>query len=321
MAWCARTTPWTTSSASPAPTGSSANQPELLAARVELRGRGRPVRILVEFEHSTRTSWSRSRRVIAKAEHLPSKPNPRFVVTSLRETISARTIYERIYCPQRNAENAIKEPQLDLFADRTSASPLSANQLRLLFSAFASIRMAALRRALAGTGLARATGGTLRPKLLEIGARVMVSARRVRMATDSAHPSASAFAHVHARFTRTRSRDHPDQTPVASPRRRDRSAGPPLRDPPTRRTLLPKAPFRRPSDYDGLIFFPILAPRRQEPVSLPASEGDAPEMDPAEPGREARLRGAVGSAAGVDKRGVTGIGEAPGTLGGRMPIP
>ena len=124
-------------------------EPELLAAKVESRGRGRPVRIFAEFDHSTRRSWSRPRRVIAKAEHLPGKSNPRFVVTSLPETISARTVYERVYCPRGNAENAIKEQQLGLFADRTSASPLPANQLRLLFSAFASILMAAPRRALA----------------------------------------------------------------------------------------------------------------------------------------------------------------------------
>ena len=174
--------------------------PELLAARVESRSRGRPARIYEEFVHSTRRSWSRSRRVIAKAEHLPGKPNPRFVVTSLPETVSPRTVYERVYCPRGNAENAIKEQQLDLFADRTSATRFPANQLRLLFSAFASILMAALRRALCGTGLARATAGTLRLKLLKIGARVMVSARRVKVAMDSAHPSASAFARVHARL-------------------------------------------------------------------------------------------------------------------------
>ena len=176
-------------------------EPELLAAKVESRGRGRPVRIFAEFDHSTRRSWSRPRRVIAKAEHPPGKSNPRFVVTSLPETISARSVYERVYCPRGNAENAIKEQQLGLFADRTSASPLPANQLRLLFSAFASILMAALRRALVGAGLARATAATLRAELLKIGARVMVSARRVRIAMDSAHPSASAFARVHARLS------------------------------------------------------------------------------------------------------------------------
>ena len=101
-----------------------------------------------------------------------------------------------MYCPRGNAENAIKEQQLDLFADRTSATHF--NQLRLLFSAFASILMAALRRALSGTGLARATAGTLRLKLLK--SERAVSARRVKVAMDSAHPSASAFARVHARL-------------------------------------------------------------------------------------------------------------------------
>ena len=97
-------------------------------------------------------------------------------------------------------ENAIKEQQLDLFSDRTPASRFAANQLRLLFSAFASILCDALRRALAGTRLARATAGTLRLKLLKIGARVTVSVRRVKVAMDSAHPSAAVSAHLHARL-------------------------------------------------------------------------------------------------------------------------
>ncbi len=139
--------------------------PELLAAKVESEGRGRPVRLYTEFDHGTRTSWSRARRLIAKAEHIPGKPNPRFLVTSLPETISPRTVYERIYRPRGNAENAIKEQQLDIFADRTSAAPIAANQLRLLFSAFASVLMIRLRAALAHTRLARATAGSLRLKL------------------------------------------------------------------------------------------------------------------------------------------------------------
>ena len=97
-------------------------------------------------------------------------------------------------------ENTIKEQQLDLFSDRTSASRFAANQLRLLFSAFASILFAALRRALHGTRLARATAATLRLKLLKIGARLTVSVRRVKVAMDSAHPSAAAFARIHARL-------------------------------------------------------------------------------------------------------------------------
>ena len=116
------------------------------------------------------------------------------------DTFSARTVYERLYCERGNMENTIKEQQLDLFSDRTSATCFAANQLRLLFSAFASIPFSAIRQALHGTQLARATAGTLRLKLLKIAARVMVSVRRVKVAMDSAHPSAAAFARVHARL-------------------------------------------------------------------------------------------------------------------------
>ena len=174
---------------------------ELAGARADAKRRGRSVRRFTEFPYATRTSWSRKRRVVAKAEHLPGKANPRFVVTSLPRSLSARTVYERVYCPRGDMENAIKEQQLDLFSDRTSASRFAANQLRILFSAFASILFAALRRALHGTRLARATAGTLRLKLLRIGARVTVSVRRIKVAMDSAHPSAAAFARVHARLS------------------------------------------------------------------------------------------------------------------------
>jgi len=113
---------------------------------------------------------------------------------------TARTVYERLYCARGNMENTIKEQQLDLFSDRTSATCFAANRLRLLFSAFASILFDALRQALHGTRLARATARTLRLGLLKIGARVTVSVRRVKVAMDSAHPSAAAFARVHARL-------------------------------------------------------------------------------------------------------------------------
>ena len=170
-------------------------------AAAEAERKGRPARRYTEFSYATRTSWSCERRVVAKAEHLADKANPRFVVTSLpADTFSARTVYERLYCARGNMENTIKEQQLDLFSDRTSATCFAANQLRLLFSAFASILFDALRQALHGTRLARATAGTLRLRLLKIGARVTVSVRRVKVAMDSAHPSAAAFARVHARL-------------------------------------------------------------------------------------------------------------------------
>ena len=173
---------------------------ELADAAAEAERRGRAARRFAEFPYATLTSWSRQRRVIAKAEHLPGKANPRFVVTSLPGTFSARTVYERAYRPRGSMENVIKERRLDLFSDRTSASRFAANQFRLLFSAFASILFDALRRALHGTPLARATAGTLRLKPLKIGARVTVSVRRLRVAMNSAHPSAAAFARVHARL-------------------------------------------------------------------------------------------------------------------------
>ncbi len=176
-------------------------QPELAAAEASSLRRNRPARRFKDFSHSTRESWSRARRVVGKAEHLPGKANPRFVVTSLPERIaSSRTVYERIYRPRGEAENAIKEQQLDLFAARTSATPTRANQLRLLFSAFASVLTARVRDALHHTRLARATAGSLRLELLKIGARVSVSVRRVAIAMDSHHPFQTEFARVHASF-------------------------------------------------------------------------------------------------------------------------
>ena len=176
-------------------------KPELAAAEASSLRRNRPARRFGDFSHSTRESWSRPRRVVAKAEHLPGKSNPRFVVTSLPErTASSRTVYERNHRPGGEAENAIKEQQLDLFAARTSATPTRANQLRLLFSAFASILTNRLRDALAHTRLAHATAGSPRLKLLKIGARVSVSVRRVAIAMDSHHPFKAEFARVHASF-------------------------------------------------------------------------------------------------------------------------
>lgn len=174
--------------------------PELLAAKVESEDRGHPVRLYAEFDHATRDSWSRRRRVVAKCEHIPGKSNPRFVVTSLPATIRPRVVYELVYCPRGDAENTIKEQQTDLFADRTSATAMPANQLRLLFSALASVLVARLRAALANTPLARATAGTLRLRLLRIGGRVRVSVRRVLVSMDSHHPHRAEFARVHAAF-------------------------------------------------------------------------------------------------------------------------
>ena len=163
---------------------------------------GHAVRVFEEFTYQTRTSWSQARRVIAKAEHLSKGANPRFVVTSFGpELADARTLYEELYCARGDMENRIKEQQLDLFADRTSTGTLRANQLRLYFASFAYVLLGALRRlGLQGTELARAQCGTIRCKLLKIGAQVKLSARRVHLAFSESYPLATLFMKVLARL-------------------------------------------------------------------------------------------------------------------------
>ena len=154
-----------------------------------------PARCFRELEYRTRKSWSRSRRVVAKAEHTGDKANPRFIVTSLsKRRWAARALYEDFYCARGEAENRIKECQLDLFADRLSTETLRGNQLRLWWASAAYVLMHAVRRiGLAGTALARACATTIRLRLLKIGAVVTVSVRRVKLAMSSACPHQREF--------------------------------------------------------------------------------------------------------------------------------
>ncbi len=169
---------------------------ELVEARAESRDSGMPARRFKVFDWSTRESWSRARRVVAKAEWTSGKANPRFIVTSLPiEAGEARIFYEGVYCQRGDMENRIKECQMDLFADRTPAITMRTNQLRLWFASFAYVLLCALRRiALAGTELAAASCGTIRLKLLKIGALVTRSVRRVKVALASACPAQAIFA-------------------------------------------------------------------------------------------------------------------------------
>ena len=152
-------------------------------------------RTFKDLRYQTENTWSRERRVVAKAEALPGKQNPRFIVTSLPvEMIDARTLYEDVYCARGDMENRIKEQQLGLFSDRTSAHTLRANQLRLWFSGLAYVLVDTLRRrALVGTELAKAQAWTLRDKLFKIGASVRVTVRRVWVSLSSAYPHAALF--------------------------------------------------------------------------------------------------------------------------------
>ena len=173
---------------------------EMTAARTAAEKTGKPARRFRDFRWSTLKSWSRARRVIGKAEWTRGEANPRFIVTSLTPAeIDARRLYETIYCARGEMENRIKECQLDLFADRTSTATMAANQLRLWFSGFAYVMLCGLRRiALAHTQFATATCGTIRLKLLKIGALVRISVRRITVAMASACPCQHEFALAHA---------------------------------------------------------------------------------------------------------------------------
>jgi hypothetical protein len=172
---------------------------ELAEAREESQATGQPARRFKELIWSTRKSWSRKRRIIAKAEWTKGEANPRFIVTSLTAADGdGRYLYEQVYCARGEMENRIKECQMDLFAGRTSASTMKANQLRLWFASMAYVLVENLRRiALQATDLADASCGTIRRKLFKIGALVTISVRRIKFAMASGCPYKAVFASAH----------------------------------------------------------------------------------------------------------------------------
>lgn len=172
---------------------------------------GQPVREFAEFEYQTAKSWSRSRRVIGKAEITAQGSNPRFIVTNLpaagfkddddqKRFVPAR-LYEELYCGRGEMENVLKQQVLDLKADRMSTHYLASNQLRLWLSAFAYLLLERLRTwGLRGTELAQATAGSVRLKLLKVAAQVRVSVRRVYVQMSSAYPLQALFGLCHRRL-------------------------------------------------------------------------------------------------------------------------
>ena len=177
---------------------------EMEEARAAHERTGEPARRFRDFRYRTRKSWSRERRVIGKAEYLPNKANPRFVVTNLTtRQASAKRLYETLYCARGDMENRIKEQQLGLFADRTSTATMRANQLRLYFSSFAYVLLHGLRRlGLAGTAHAKAQSTTIRVKLLKIGARIRITVRKVWLSFSEAYPYADDIAQILANLGR-----------------------------------------------------------------------------------------------------------------------
>jgi len=184
--------------------------PQMWEATQQWGQTGKPARVFSEFTYQTkkrktkqgkRGGWDRERRVVAKAEHIDGKENPRFVVTSLSaECWAAQALYENLYCARGDMENRIKE-QFSLFADRVSSETIRANQMRMYFSTMAYVLVCGLRRlGLKNTELAQAQASTIRTRLLKIGARVRVSVRRVYLSMAASYPWASLFAQVHAQL-------------------------------------------------------------------------------------------------------------------------
>ncbi len=143
-------------------------------------------------------SWPRERRVIIKAEVVwglgkEPKNNPRFVITNMKQ--SPQWLYERVYCQRGDIENRIKELQ-ELHIDRTSCTRFWANQFRVLLTAAAFVLMQELRLRATGTRCARAQVWTLRERLLKLGARVVVSARRMVLHLPASFPFLDDFRKV-----------------------------------------------------------------------------------------------------------------------------
>jgi len=171
---------------------------ELQQAQAQYEQTREASRVFKDFRYQTLESWTRDRRVVAKAEHLDKGSNPRFVVTSMQvERMEARALYEQLYCARGDMENRIKEQQLWLFADRTSAGKMRANQIRLYFSSAAYLLMQALRRlGLRGTQMATAQCNTIRLKLLKVGAQVKVTVRKVWISLAGGYPYVDIFYQV-----------------------------------------------------------------------------------------------------------------------------
>ena len=172
-------------------------EPQLREAAAQFAQTQRRARIFTEFQYETLDSWSKSRRVIGKAEHTEGKSNPRFVVTSLDAgTWPPQKLYEDLYCARGDMENRIKE-QLSLFADRVSSETMQANQLRIYFSAIAYLLVDGLRRlALTGTDMARAQVWTIRLHLLKIGAQLRITVRRIWISMATSYPHQQLFQHA-----------------------------------------------------------------------------------------------------------------------------
>ena len=172
---------------------------EMEASRKQCESSGKPARHFRSVPYRTLKSWSRERRVVAKAEYLPGPRgyNARFVVTNLDEKeYDERAVYEDIYCGRGEMENRIKEQQLDLFADRISTAMMQSNQLRLHLWAFAQGYIARIKE----WGLEGARCSTIRERLFKVAVVVTKTTRRFKLSLSSCYPWQRLFAQVVAQL-------------------------------------------------------------------------------------------------------------------------
>ena len=177
---------------------------EFQQAQKQFEDTGRASRVYKDFRYRTLKSWTRSRRVVGKAEVLEKGPNPRFIVTSLPEKASrAVRLYEKRYCLRGDIENRIKE-QFSLFADRLSTQTFRANQIRLYFSAVAYLLITALKRlGLKNTDFEKAQAETIRLRLFKVGARISISVRRIYFSFSAGYPFQQLFRAVYQKLVAT----------------------------------------------------------------------------------------------------------------------
>jgi hypothetical protein len=168
---------------------------EMKKAKRKFKRTGKTAKLFRNLKYRTVKTWSKKRRVVAKAEHLDKGANPRFVVTTLdKRDYRACALYEEMYCARGDMENRIKEQQMGMFADRTSTHTLRGNQLRLWLSSLAYILVSELRRVgLKSTALESAQSWTIRERLFKIGATVEVSVRRIVVSMATAYPWRQTF--------------------------------------------------------------------------------------------------------------------------------
>ena len=186
-------------------------QETLVRARTRQCLCGGSVRCFSEFQYQTLESWTRARRVVAKAEVSSAGDNPRFIVSNLpaagfkgqvdRGVFATSRLYEEFYCERGQMENILKQQTLDLRADRHSTHYLASNQLRLWLATLAYLLLERLRAlTLQGTVLAKATVGTIRQRLLKVAAVVRVSVRRVYVQLSSSFVLQEIFLQCHKRL-------------------------------------------------------------------------------------------------------------------------